>query len=86
MEDSPRYVTVPVSDADNPDESLRTKLRPGDRIVSIFPVRVEPKQYSAWGRESGGVELRALIELRHPSWAKAKIGWVAGDLWGDDDY
>jgi hypothetical protein len=80
--DSPRYHMIAV-DPDNVRRDLQGFLRPGDRVVSIFPVQAEPKSYPQFStRPSGGVELRALIELRHPSWALVDAGWVAGEKEG----
>ena len=63
--DSPRYRIVFL----NPDKvefDIKRALRPGDRVVSVFSVHTDL-----------GTSLRALIELRHPSWEAEKIGWVA---------
>lgn len=73
METSPRYATflireigpTPTFDVEG---SLQKILRPGDRVVSV---------YDCWLND-GRKELEALVELRHPSWAEAGVGFVAG--------
>ena len=79
MEDGPRYHVVTVN-ADDVPRSLKKHLRPGDRVVSVYPTRAEPKTFSEFSvRPGGGVQLEALLELRHPSWAREGIGWTASE-------
>ena len=79
MEGSPRYRIVSVS-TERLAEDLQRSLRPGDRIVSVFPVRAEPKVFHEFTvRPSGGVDLQALIELRHPSWKNEGVGWTCSE-------
>ena len=79
MEGSPRYRIVSVS-TERLAEDLQRSLRPGDRIVSVFPVRAEPKVFHELSvRPSGGVDLQALIELRHPSWKNEGVGWTCSE-------
>ena len=70
MEDGPRYRTVTIA-ANYLDHDLQRSLRPGDRIVSVFPTRI---------LDNGQVFLVALLELRHPSWAAEDVGWVSGQV------
>lgn len=74
-----KYHVVSV-DPDNVPRSLKQHLRPGDRVVSIYPTRAEPKTFHEFStRSSGGVHLEALLELRHPSWANEPVGWDADE-------
>jgi hypothetical protein len=72
MEDGPRYRTIAVHPR-YVDEDLRQNLRPGDRVVSVFPSHIGPH-----GSEHP-LMLKALLELRHPSWAKEGVGWLPGE-------
>jgi len=72
MEDAPRYHVVTVS-PHYVEQDLRQHLRPGDRVVSVFPSHI-----GNHGDEHR-LCLKALLELRHPSWAREGVGWVAGD-------
>lgn len=76
MEDGVRYRTIPVH-PHHVDADLRDNLRPGDRVVSVFPRHIGPH-----GSEHP-LMLCALLELRHPSWAKEGVGWVAGESAND---
>jgi hypothetical protein len=76
MEDSPRYRIISIS-TEHVAEDLQRALRPGDRVVSVFPVRAEPVRYPEFSSTtSGGVMLNALLELRHPSWIAEGVGWT----------
>lgn len=84
MEDGPRYLIVHIGDPspDHVKQQLRRYLQPGDRVVSVYPSVAEPKVYHEFSNHpSGGVELSALLELRHPSWKEKGVGWVA---YGED--
>lgn len=80
--DSPRYRTVQIRSADasrgfDPaalDLSLARALRPGDKIVSVFTLGKD-----VWGSD----RVCALIELRHPSWEEANVGFTAQGSGGD---
>ena len=76
IEDGPRYHVVAIS-PHYVEEDLKQHLRPGDRVVSVFPSSV-----GNWG-DAHKLCLKALLELRHPSWAKEGVGWIAGED-GDD--
>jgi hypothetical protein len=80
MEDSPRYLIVHVGNPSNLERALKSKLQPGDRVVSVYPYTAEPKRFSELSmRALGGVMLEALIELRHPSWKEKGVGFTAGE-------
>jgi hypothetical protein len=72
MEDGPRYYFFEPDG--NLESALRDFMRPGDRIVSIFPTSASPSY-----NEVRYMRLRVLLELRHPSWAKEGVGWVPGN-------
>lgn len=60
-------------------DGLQALLRPGDRIVSVYPIAYELVPNVGPISNHIPVVLEALLELRHPSWEKEGIGWVAGD-------
>lgn len=76
MEDGPRYHTVNIGRSENLQLVLQSVMRPGDRIVSVYPTMVAP---GTQPHHSAVTRLQVLLELRHPSWAKEGVGWVPGD-------
>jgi len=76
MEDGPRYHTVDIGANEHLQQVLQAVMRPGDRIISVYPAKIWP---GAQPHHAATARLTALLELRHPSWAKEGVGWVPGN-------